>query len=63
MAGVVALATALALAGCSSAEERTVRNREYVEREAVSFSISLPSGRVVECVAFGESVTCDWGSR
>jgi len=47
---------ALILTGCASG--RTTEER--VESNAFAFSLTTPSGRVVECIAYRESVTCDW---
>jgi uncharacterized lipoprotein len=62
-AGVVALLLATTLAGCaSSAPDRQERQAEYAENTAAfAFSITTKSGREIECIAYRDSLDCDWG--
>jgi hypothetical protein len=47
---------ALVLTGCASSGNRA----ERVESQASSFTITTPSGRVVECIEFNGGLSCDW---
>lgn len=47
---------ALALTGCASG--RTTEER--VSANATAFTITTPSGRVVECVEYNGGLSCDW---
>lgn len=56
---LVSAIVALTLTGCASSRNQ----REDAEDEkygAVSFSVSTPSGRVVECIAYDGGLSCDW---
>jgi outer membrane lipoprotein SlyB len=53
---LVSAIVALTLTGCASG--RTPEER--VESNATAFTITTPSGRVVECIEYNGGLSCDW---
>jgi hypothetical protein len=56
IAGVAILAIALPIVLVSSLDDKRTR----VEKRTTSVLVELTNGQLVECVAYRESITCDW---
>jgi ABC-type Fe3+-hydroxamate transport system substrate-binding protein len=46
----------LVLTGCAGGGA----SEEQVSEEATAFTITTPSGRVVECIDYNGGLSCDW---
>jgi len=57
---IVSALVALTLSGCAGGRNQR-EDAEDPDYGATSFTISTPSGRMVECIAYDGGLSCDWG--